>query len=123
MTDLIALAGRVEEATGPDRRLLINAYEAIHGTTSIDYARWGRFEALVNVGAYLDAAMTLIPEGCAPMQDWLHYTNDSAGVIAYEYDVQRTTDGYSLGHGEARTPALALTAACLRARAVQGETK
>lgn len=50
--DLIA---RLEAAEGPERILLVRAYEAINGTDHIDYKKWQRFEQLLDAQAALAA--------------------------------------------------------------------
>ena len=59
---LLDLAERCEKATEDEQRELIReAGRIVFGRASAHYAR---LCDLVNVGAFLDAAMTLVPEGC-----------------------------------------------------------
>jgi hypothetical protein len=125
-TTLIEMAERCEGLTGPDRE----TDEAIERALPPTDARiqlpslWNERAAKFHgsrIGEYdgddyipaaytasLDAAMTLVPEG----YDWaVFHTNGGLTIHAW------------CGSREdifAATPALALTAACLRARASQG---
>ncbi|KKN89998.1 hypothetical protein LCGC14_0231100 [marine sediment metagenome] len=84
---------------------------------AIDYARkqgWISAKAredarlFVGVGAFLDAAMTLVPEGW----EWQIISDDGAAV----YKRSKEHGGYAIiFDGQATTPALALCAAALRA--------
>jgi len=116
--ELLALASRVEAASRPDRELdaLVNAACCI-GT--IPCEQYPTIEAWASSAlrhnwnfprytASLDAAMTLVPEG-----DWAEGSLSSPGQL--EIHGPCTFD--PIGKGWAATPALALTAACLRARA------
>jgi hypothetical protein len=92
--DLLALAVRCEQATGPDQQL----------DTDIRRA-WKTDAAPSNFTHSLDAAMTLVPEGA-----------DKRATVA--------ANGQSLvyvggGRGCASTEALAICAAALKARAAQ----
>jgi hypothetical protein len=104
MTDTTKLAERIEALEGDERIWFIRAYEAVHGTECIDPKAWRRFEDLVNAGAFLDAAMTLVPEG------W-EYTIRKRHV-ELRHPVQRAFDAEATG----ATPALALCAAAIRAQ-------
>jgi hypothetical protein len=120
--EIIALAERCEKATGPDRELDAQIWVAvtpactrrelrgIHKATGkeqiIDETREpdGRLIIVPAVTASLDAAMTLVPEGwgysICPTSALLTRSTSDHGVMA-----------------RAATPALALTAAALRAKA------
>jgi hypothetical protein len=105
---LLELAERCEQASGPDRELDLDITEAL------DLA--GRAAlSLVPFTASLNAAMTLVPEGCS----WSLHKHNSysrAGVFV--------DDGRDPGHYcDAATPALALCAAALRARAAMGDAQ
>lgn len=134
--DLIALAERVEKAEGPDRELdaLIEAvrrsvpkpgvngwiavgdrhYERlIPGTTAVEYFVVRRYTAS------LDAAMTLVPEGCG-YEVASDYSDEwDSGFRFYRLSGRFNARVYLAGGGSfeanAATPALALTAASLRA--------
>lgn len=105
---LLALAARVEAASADEQRAVIES-AAVHLAL---HRKWppldddegralaGRFYSFLNAGAFLDAAMSLVPDGA----DW---SLDSAGFYA-------VVNGKP---GAAATPALALTAAALRALA------
>lgn len=118
-TELLALAERVEALTGPDRE------------TDYRIAKWrsgakGSHLKIEQVPplytASLDAAMTLVPEGCLfhvrTFWDGME-TRGYARVITYaddaeECDGKRYIDDYA---EMAATPAQALTAAALYAHA------
>lgn len=122
--DLIELAERVERATGPDRELdravaealgwtricsIPSGYMAVRPGEKVEYR-------LPKFSRSMDAAMTLAPKGfdwCAGDIEGLGWASISPSQQSYsihsEFDAQ------------AATPALALTAACLRARASMQE--
>lgn len=117
------LALRVEEATGPDRELDRLIQLAIRKPVPSD--AWTGRDAIPpqkprHFTASLDAAMTLVPEG------WIALISN-VGLP----DECNTAKGSAIvGYGradlepievEAATPALALTAAALRARSKAGE--
>jgi hypothetical protein len=108
---LLQLAERCEKAAGPDRKLDVAIYKAIP-------------ELLLEVPAYtasLDAAMQLVPEdfrwwfSCGNIRP----TGEPPEVQqAFAKVWQSTTAEHDLWRGDgATTPALALCAAALRARA------
>jgi hypothetical protein len=101
------LAERCEKATGPDRDLDAEIDKAIHPDDWTD-GLWfdpSRHD-LPAYTASLDAAMSLVPEGML----WLAgYAVDGRAIATVDFDHQRA----------AATPALALCAAALRARATK----
>lgn len=127
--DLIELAGRCEKATGPDREIANDVLFAC-GWTSHEFGEgdnrttiWTapRGEEFTDgdqpdpTGS-IDAAMTLVPEAHAASVEWSPrfpgyawlYPPDNKDDVSFE--------------GNAATPALALCAAALRARAsIKGE--
>lgn len=141
------LAERVEALTGPDRLTDANIHYLIHPNdfdsdsdfeaTDYCYARGGwtlnradlNFLESVGVRRYtasLDAALSLVPVGCLFTARTVWDKMKPAGLGF----VSRYEKGEFSGHERlywmdehqavAATPALALTAACLRARAAQG---
>jgi len=125
-TDLMELASRVEAGEGPDRELDALAWwhgcadqsatdgdliEAFNTDPAIALDNWigsrwraeGQFPPRYT--ASLDAAMSLVRDDCWRVED-----HPLAGPCALVGDAE----------GYAATPALALTAAALRARAHQG---
>lgn len=94
MSELIALADACEAATGPDFHLDMEIMRAVRRD----------FNTAPGYTASLDAAMTLVPEGwgysICPNSSLLTRSAFSAGIMS-----------------RAKTPALALCAAALRARA------
>ena len=123
-TTLLALAERCEQAAGPDRALDAEILCAIHGFTihkdsnpangyfafwegepeksrCVNSSSWGR------VTGSLDAAVTLVPKDWA----WCVHDVGIASVMRASVVLKATS----------ATPALALCAAALRARAEMGE--
>ena len=120
--DLLALAARVEAAKGPDRALDGDIAVAMGWEVTWVEARrhggryWRRpdcswtHEDSADIPAYtasLDAAASLVPSGW----DWCR--DIDLGVCCYR------PEDRILIPGRAATPALALTAAALRARAAE----
>lgn len=129
--NLEKFAERVERTTGPsaeERQLVIEAYNLIFphelmlseeekGDLETRHERTlhrVRFTNYINTSyerASLDAAMTLVPEGWS----WALLSDHGKPAKA---GLQRTgPDSFAAADSEAATPALALTAASLRARA------
>lgn len=119
------LIPRIEQATAEQvRELLEEAFEAVHGWTKRQYPKtsivrynplWIRFRKMLDAEAWTSAAELLVPEGwgCFDVDatapecgiDWrLHGPNREAVM------------------GTDSTPALALAAACLRAKGLQAES-
>jgi hypothetical protein len=100
MTDLLQLADRCEKATGPDRQLDADIFTALKLVPDRKHDGYP-FYAFTQS---LDAAMTLVPEG----EDWAVGSGPlfpTSARVAGKPAVQ------------AATPALALCAASLRAKA------
>jgi hypothetical protein len=137
MSELRELAERCEAATaGYQRRLLSEAYREIFGgpeCITIDRwpgyqsPRWDAFHKKLEAEAFLDAAMTLVPEGWAltllettdgdrrdhtgdPLANW------QAALIEHKNTGYRVDQRGCWRQGLAATAALALCAAALRAR-------
>lgn len=139
MNKLLALADRVEKLTGPDDDIFREAFDACFPKPervwedegrecwSTEYENhhnlsW-RFESFLEVGAYLDAAMLLVPEKWG----WQLSKTGVAGAWLISDGQQPITVGGITFPGvtaqvraEAISPALALTSAALRARAHGG---
>jgi hypothetical protein len=118
-TTLLALAERCEQATGPDKELdfTIDGFMLKHGPET-DRIRNPRY--VLPYTASLDAAVTLVPEGC----DWHCQSNPSvnacwASVSPMKFDSK--LQEWGSGMRRASTTALALCAAALRARAAAYE--
>lgn len=122
MNDLIE---RIEAASGPDRELDHEIYEYLgspvvrmvsattHGT---DLVNWAPFYT-----ASVDAALTLVPEGfewSLEYQAGHHVSSDVECMIA----IAKLGDPCRDWEATAATPALALCAAALKARAYLKET-
>jgi hypothetical protein len=142
--DLIKLAERVEAATAADRELFDAAFIAVHGPKpprvhggSTELGDWlaiyNRFYDLMKAEAWLDAALTLVPEGWRTGFE-MGGRFDSRDVpnawcwpweSDFEPDWQLGHEGYRSApdgcRGFAATPALALCAASLRALATTGK--
>lgn len=118
MTRLVELAELCEKASGPDRELYAMIYDAVYGGECLYDPKWETWitPGGMNVPAFtasLDAALTLVPEGW----DWA----SGSGQFGGHAFMRRVT---SVGEppaisSDAATPALALCAAALRARATQ----
>lgn len=105
MTDLKALVERIEGATKNDADLFREVATAVFGSVPDVMNRF------LAAGAYLDAAMQLVPEWCF----WaLNMAGDGSG-----FDAMCQDDG-PVKWTRAATPALALCAASLRARISKG---
>jgi hypothetical protein len=118
MTDLEALAARVEQATGRDDRLALEVARATG--TVINAAPIGAdgkgIEHFPDYTASVDAALTLVPEG------WTAWELRSRwGLHGFSADISRLNKetGEDVERATAKTPALAITAAALRAHAAQ----
>ena len=119
---LVALALRVEAATGADRELDAEIVRAIYPDALVCLYEIGDEDPTVfhaeplirnksvlpSYTASIDAAMTLVPGGC-----WAEGSLASPGAL--EIHAPMTYD--PLGRGWAATPALALCSASLRALA------
>lgn len=123
---LLALAERAERATGDDCELYEDVWRVVFpdperiwitdntGDPTPEYVAWNRlqvrFYGFMEAGAFLDAAMTLNPS------EWLTVELTIGRHTSYaELNDVPADEGW--GCSVASTPALALTAACLRARA------
>lgn len=120
---LLALAERVEALSGPDREVDAKIADAIHWDDPIVYEDDPRLLAFT---ASLDAAMTLVPEGW----NWMAGNRDQPLARAYVNNGELAFVGAGMRRNPNRqwyettaaTPALALTAAALRAHAaIAGE--
>ena len=130
--ELLALAERVEAAKHDDKVLFEEVWETLC-QRGLEFRRYactikdkdgstatGRFMRLLDAGAFLDAAMSLVPEGCLFMARTLWDDGKTAGnAVVFHYAPTETQglryDGED--HAVAATPALALTAAALSALA------
>ena len=125
---LLALAARCEAAEGPDRELDARIALArgwvrewnnqwwpphiIAEARRRKRSKWycGKYEPLPRFTASLDAALRLVPEGC----EWVLWSNRGARVVRFSLSAPPLEyEGSAL----CATPALALCAAALPARA------
>jgi len=111
---LVELAARCEAAEGPDRKLDLAVALAIRGQA---------INGVINVSARytasIDAAMSLVPEGWGWLVSQPNAKALASGLLKKRTPVLGEVQyGYDRRHSvAAATPALALTAAALRARA------
>jgi hypothetical protein len=104
--ELLALAERVEALTGPNFAVEQQVHAALGGDTLVVSKPFT---------ASLDAAMSLVPEGC--MAAIVRFSNGTGRA-----NLHKGADVGGEGiDARAATPALALTAAALRARAANQE--
>ena len=131
MTDLIK---RLEEATGSDRELdadiaLLVGYRRKGAKSTIgisDGYVWAEPGEQFSYGtrppsysSSLDAALTLVPEGCGAK---IHYDTAYKGYAAASVFPTREGEGHELAANvgmDKRTPDIALCIAALRARGVK----
>lgn len=124
---LLALAERVEQAPGPDRELADEVLLAFgywkdndglyRGGRTFRWRRPGHvYSSAHNPLASLDAAMTLVPEG------WTWDVDATAPEMGIDWTLWEPAKGGLKVTGTHEMPALALTAACLRARAASVDT-
>jgi hypothetical protein len=114
----LELADHCEQAGAEHQRgLLLEAFDAIFQNDPD--ARFLRFRRLVDAGAYLDAAMTLVPEGWAlDMRLAIYAPDDPYERLPLVTLYDQAVPHYRVaGEAKAATLALALCAAALRARA------
>lgn len=141
MSDLLKLAGRVEAAEGPSRELFEEAFAACYPKPADDcepawrpelprqpiFHAWKTrqiaFQHFVHAEAWLDAALTLVPDAWGYTLVGVPGQGSDAVVRERREDAKepgKFWTGNHMARGEAKraaTPALALTAAALRARA------
>lgn len=115
MNDLLELAERCEKVTGPDRDLDALIAVAAGGADSVigewSY-RYGRARELPWYTSSLDTAMRLVPDHDIDFQ-----RRRSKAYVAVSFTPANSLE--QRGEGWGATPALALCAAALRARAGQ----
>lgn len=123
MTNLIALAEKVESLTGPCRET-DREIELAFPYADASHLKFG----LPQYTGSLDAAMTLVPEGWRIYSADFSVRNRSRWMIEGTKTKWATDEGGDpcagddwYASGVAATPALALTAAALRSHAAQKE--
>jgi hypothetical protein len=119
MNSFLELAERCEAATGPDRELDTEIYITVKPDGN---APWGTLVAASRhpdrgFTASLDAAMSLVPEGVIEWHAGKHFKSENGA--AYILAPWSRDPFYVVG----ATPALALTAACLRSHAAKEERR
>lgn len=120
MTDTLSLAERIERAEGPDRETFLEAGRAVMEEWGLD--RRALFADFVQSGAWLDAAMALVPDGWGWMAGHREFPHARAYVENRELAFvglggARRNPARKWFEVTAATPALALAAAALKARA------
>lgn len=118
MTDLIK---RLEETTGPDRKLDFVIMLVADGKDPTEYKLNGQFaDEVPRYTSSLDAALTLVPEGATVE---MHLTEKDSYAYVNVLEKVETTDGDEFVEtphsGNARTLPIALCIAALRARGVK----
>lgn len=103
-TTLLALAERVEAATGADRGLDSEIHHAVLNGVGV-----GSYGAQPAYTASLDAAMSLVPSG------WSFMVDSAENRLHAQAKLGRSYPTNANAYAEASTPPLALTAASLRA--------
>lgn len=112
MTDLQSLAERIEQAEGPSGALFEEAFWAVHP----NYADIRSFRVLLDAKAWLDAAMTLVPNWFGGFQ-WAWFVTSCGEDDQPQACVTAPPENGSADYvANAATPALALCAAALRAK-------
>jgi hypothetical protein len=109
---LVGLAVRCEQATGPDRELDRAVWYALQDILSGDPAHGPTYTAS------LDAAMALLPPNWKLRQ--MQFSAPCADDRKWHLNLHGGREGEDTFVGRGASIALALTAACLRARA-EGE--
>lgn len=111
--EMEALIQRVEAAEeAVQAPWLKRAIDAAWKARWITDAVWRRADELLQAGAYLDAAVSLVPSGC----EWqVHSANAFGGAMAGLFLNGRRNGERAHWARDCATPALALTAAALRA--------
>lgn len=130
MTDLSSLIARVEGASADSEDLFSDVFDAVFpqpdsawlssGEWSPEYSNWNdlqwRFYNFTNVGAWLDAAITLVPEGMS-FEVRSSGLGDKGQATVWNPMTQPGLSSHeSYRVNNCSGPAIALTAACLRAR-------
>lgn len=113
MSEILKLAERCEAASGANYALEREIAEAVGHPSAKASGFQMQYEGvrLPSYTASLDAAMTLVPEGCDVTLD---VEKGRGGAIVFD---DLGVEG--IGRSSAATPALALCAASLRARSAQ----
>jgi hypothetical protein len=135
MTDLLQLADRCEQADGQNREwaalLLRHAFEAIHGPKpprvrggSDELTAWlalfNPFYAMLRADAFLDAAMSLVPDGWSiGLGDLRGYDPPLWRAHLRDHNNPDASRRQWVEGNTSASAALALCAAALRARAAQ----
>jgi hypothetical protein len=113
MTNLLELADRVESGEGADRELELQIWRIFDPRASeTEVPGRAPLPWLYCYTASLDAALKLVPEGC-----WAEGSLGRHDSTRSSIEIHAPMTYNPIGRAEASTPARALTAACLRARA------
>lgn len=136
--ELLDLADRCEKADASEQRAVLEAAYLIinpeRDTTVEGHFEWLPFERMLDAEAYESAAMMLVPEGWNIRIEQTskgQRDDNTSGEELYAWAAHLIHDndtGYAnrkrsihgWKHAYAATPALALVAACCRARAAEG---
>jgi len=112
-SDLTSLLIRVEKAEGADRELLVALGEALFIDFAPSPAWWKKFTRFIDAGAWTDAALALCKRLYPDVFFHVSRFSRDGGAEAHLYPNRRIGDDYK---AEAKTPALALLAALLKAK-------
>jgi hypothetical protein len=115
VSDLEKLAALAESAAADQQAYILNdAWDALGPTVNWSAGQARRFGKFMDAEAWLDAAMTFIPEDVA---DWMVGRFHDSGMCADIFFPMAGNPGIiDQTTAKAATPALALLAAALRAR-------
>lgn len=125
MTDILDLARRCEQAGEPSRELDAAIDVAVFPDHRVDgdhvIDRMGFGKPVPHYTASLDAALSLVPEGCGWISGWGQTRPDEpmggAQITPSARYNGSFVSGEVIAEAEAKTPAIALCAAALYARA------
>lgn len=122
MSALHDIAARAESAGADEtRELLEEAWEVLNGPAigvageDPRWPHWVAFSDMLDAGAYLDAALMLLPEGWKLRQ--MSFSAPCADDRKWHLNLHGGTVGQDTFVGRGKTPALALLAAICRAHA------
>lgn len=104
MTDLNSLADRIEKASGPDREI-DRAIQIAVGRAGWPMVKPEPYTASLDAAMTLAEGMVFSLHDCGSEAPYAYITNERGGVAFSAF---------------AKTPALALTSACLRALVMKG---
>lgn len=127
------LADMVEKLTGPNDEIFMSAFHLVFPSPAqiweeeewtAEYEQWHRkgwiFSNFLDASAYLDAAMMLVPEGWEWQADTLKHGCEPEKTAWFRLHQPDYAEQFE---ADAATPALAVTAAALRALSALGQSR